>query len=175
MPTCRPARSRMWVIRRVTVDLPLVPVIEIAGIRRASSRIHDGGVARAPAIRSCQRSTTRAWVPVSRVRRAGETLRDARSNAASAIRRARSAPAQGHVTTHRPVSDGTWTSTGPPCSSWSVRRRRVHATRSATWSGHSWAGTDRPRWTMTSFPVRDPCQVRERPTATSTLTTGASR
>ena len=76
MPTCRPARSRMWVISRVTVDLPLVPVIEIAGIRRASSRIQDGGVARAPAIRSCQRSTIRAWVPVSRVRRAGETLRD---------------------------------------------------------------------------------------------------
>ncbi len=66
-------------ISRVTVDLPLVPVIEIAGIRRSSSRIHDGGVARAPAIRSCQRSTIRGWVPVSRVRRAGETLREARS------------------------------------------------------------------------------------------------
>ena len=65
-------------------------------------------------MRSSQPATSRAWVPVSRTRRAGDTDRPARSTAASAISRARSAPVHGQVTIQRPASDGRWTSTGPP-------------------------------------------------------------
>ena len=114
VPTCCPARSRMWVMSRVTVDLPLVPVIETIGIRRSASRIHDGGVARAAAIRSRPRvEDQRCWVPVRRTRRPGATDRSARSNAASAMSRDRSAPAHGQVTIQRPASDARWTITGP--------------------------------------------------------------
>ena len=176
VPTWCPARSRMWVISRVTVDLPLVPVIEMIGIVRASSRIQVGGVAPAPATRSIQRATMPDWVPVRRTRRPGWTDRDARSKAASAMSRDRSAPVHGQVITQRPVSDARWTWAGPPCSSWSARRRRVQATRSVTSSGHSRAATGRPRRTSApSSGVRDPCHARVRPTATSTLTTGISR
>ena len=95
VPTWRPASSRMWVIRRVTVDLPLVPVIEMAGMRRASSRIQPGGVVPAASIRPAQCSSSVAWVPVRRTRRTAETDRPARTNAASAITRVRSAPVPG--------------------------------------------------------------------------------
>ena len=176
VPTWRPASRRMWVISRVTVDLPLVPVIETTGMRRSSSRIQAGGAAEAAAIRSVQRATNRAWVFVRRTRRAGETDRTARSYDASAISRDRSAPLQGQVTIQRPSSDARCTSHGPACSPWSARRRRVHATRSATASGQSRAGAVRPRCTRAESPgVRDPCHVLVRPTATSTLTTGISR
>ena len=59
VPTCRPARSRMWVIRRVTVLLPLVPEMETIGIRRSASRIQVGGVARASSRRAVQRASSR--------------------------------------------------------------------------------------------------------------------
>jgi hypothetical protein len=101
---------------RVTVDLPLVPVMDTTGIVRSASRIHAGGVARASVIRASQPATQRAWVPVRRTRRAADTERAARSTAASATRRARSAPHHGQVMTQRPASDARWTSTGPPCS-----------------------------------------------------------
>ena len=66
-------------MRRVTVDLPLVPVIETTGIRLASSRIQAGGATAAAAILSDQRATALAWVLVRRTRRAGDTERAARS------------------------------------------------------------------------------------------------
>ena len=163
VPTWWPASSRMWVMRRVTVDLPLVPVIETTGMRLASSRIHDGGVAEAAAIRSVQRATTLAWVFVRRTLRAGETDRAARSQAASAMSRARSAPLHGQVTIQRPSSDARCTSHGPACSPWSARRRRVQATRSATASGHSRAGAVRPRWTRAESAGRARPVPRPRP------------
>ena len=176
VPTWCPASSRMWVISRVTVDLPLVPVMDTTGMRRSASRIHDGGAAPAAAIRASQPSTRRSWVIVRRTRRAGETDRPARSTAASAIRRARSAPDQGQVITQRPASEARWTTAGPACSPWSARSRRVQATTSATGSGHSRTGTGRARCTEgPSAGVRDPFQACVRPTATSTLTTGSSR
>ena len=81
-------------MRRVTVLLPFVPVIEIAVIRRSASRTQAGGVVRAAAIRSIQRATIRSWLPVRRARFADETSRSVRASAASAIVRARSAPVQ---------------------------------------------------------------------------------
>ncbi len=163
-------------MRRVTVDLPLVPVMDTIGIDRSASRIHDGGVARAAAIRSVHVSRTRCWVPVRRTRRPGWTDREARSNDASAMSRDRSAPDHGQVTSQRPASEARWTITGPLDSSCSARRRRVQATRSVTSSGQSRAGTGRPRWTSAPpVGVREPCHARPRPTATSTLTTGTSR
>ena len=48
---------------RVTVDLPLVPVIDTTGIRRSASRTQPGGVAPASAMRASQPATWRAWVP----------------------------------------------------------------------------------------------------------------
>ena len=70
----------MWVIRRVTVDLPLVPVIETTGMRLASSRIHARwGRAEAAAIRSCHRATRPGLGARQAARRAGETAGSARS------------------------------------------------------------------------------------------------
>jgi hypothetical protein len=111
VPTCRPAVSRMWVMSRVTVDLPFVPEIEIAGMRRSASRIHDGGEVRAAAIRSVQRASSRSWAPVSRAVRDGDTSRSARASAASAIVRARSSPVHGKVRIQCPGSDERWTAT----------------------------------------------------------------
>ena len=88
----------MCVISRVTVDLPLVPEIEIAGIRRSTSRIQGGGVVRAASMRSVQRVTSRSWAPVSWAVRDGETSRSARAMAASVRTRARSSPIHGNVT-----------------------------------------------------------------------------
>ena len=73
----------MCVISRVTVDLPFVPEIEIAGIRRSASRIHGGGVVREAAIFSFQRVSVRSCAPVSRAVRDGETSRSASARAAS--------------------------------------------------------------------------------------------
>ena len=163
-------------ISRVTVDLPFVPVMDTTGIVRSASRIQGGGVARASAMRASHAATWRACVPVRRTRRADDTDRRARSTDASATSLARSAPHHGQVTTQRPVSDARWASTGPPCSPWSARSRRVQATMSVTASGHSRAGTARARWTSApSAGVREPRHALVRPTAISTLTTGRSR
>ena len=100
----------MWVIRRVTVDLPLVP-----GDRDDRHRAGPRRGSRTAGWRRPRRSAPpsarpgAAWVPVRRTRRAGETDRPARSTAASAISRARSAPDHGQVTTQRPASDARWT------------------------------------------------------------------
>ncbi len=163
-------------MRRVTVDLPFVPVTETTGIRRTSSRIHEGGVERASAILASQRARARACAPVRCARGAGDTERDARSNAASAMSRARSAPCHGQVTVQWPVSDDRCTAHGPPASPCSRRSRRAQATRSATGSGQSRAATVRPRWSSDGSPSdRRPCHACVRPTETSTLTTGTSR
>ena len=82
-------------MRRVTVLLPFVPLIETIGTRRSASRIQPGGVALASSIRARQRSRRRSWVPVSRAVRAGDTFRSPSASAASAIAWARSAPAHG--------------------------------------------------------------------------------
>ena len=141
--------TRMWVTSRVTVDLPLVPVIEIdrhppVGVADPGRR-RGAGAARSAASQPATQRCLGVGHPDPCDPAATDRL--ARSTAASAISRARSAPAHGQVTIQRPVSDARWTSTGPSCSSWSARRRRVHATRSATASGHSRTGTRRPRWT----------------------------
>ncbi len=109
MPTRRPARSRTWVISRVTVLLPFVPEIETSGIVRRSSRIHSGGVVRASAIRSVQRASSRSCAPVRRAPRAGETSRSVRAMDASVSVSARSAPDHGKVTIQWPGSDERWT------------------------------------------------------------------
>ena len=83
---------------RVTVLLPFVPLIDTIGIVRSTSRIHGGGVVLASSIRLRQRSSERAWLPVSRAVRIGDTLRSVSASAASAIARARSAPVHGNVT-----------------------------------------------------------------------------
>ena len=91
---------------RVTVDLPLVPVIEIDGHPSVGVADPRGRRRARAAIRASQRSTTRclgagqADPPAAARRGATQVhgrLRD---------RRARSAPAQGQVTIHRPMSDG---------------------------------------------------------------------
>ena len=57
-----------------------------------------------------------------------------------------------------------------------ARRRRVHATSSATASGQSRAGTGRAsRTSAGSAGIRYPRHARVRPTETSTLTIGSSR
>ena len=147
VPTRRPARIRMCVIRRVTVLLPFVPEIDTTGIRRSTSRSHSGGVARAPAMRSVQRARSRSCAPVRRAVRDGETSRSARASAASVSVWARSAPTHGKVMIQCPGSDERWTATPPRPSPYSVRRRRIHATVAATGYGHSRAGTAAPRWT----------------------------
>ena len=54
---------------RVTVLLPFVPEIDTIGIVRSASRIHDGGVVPASAIRAVQRASSRSWAPVRWARR----------------------------------------------------------------------------------------------------------
>ena len=111
-----PARSRMWVISRVTVLLPLVPETDTIGTVRSRSRTHSGGVARAAAMRSAQRVTWRSWAPVRWACRDDDTSRSARASAASVRVSARSAPTHGKVTIQCPGSDERWTATppGPP-------------------------------------------------------------
>ena len=103
VPTCRPARSRMWVISRVTVLLPFVPEIETTGIRRSASRIQVGGVVRASAIRSVQRASEPLLARRSAGRSATATrrARPGRGRPRSSVR-ARSAPAHGKVTIQWP-------------------------------------------------------------------------
>ena len=137
----------MWLISRVTVLLPLVPLIDTIGIRRSASRIHDGGVVLAASIRADHRSTSRVWEPVRRAVGAGETLRSVRARAASTIARVRSAPDHGKVTIQCPGSDDRWTARPPRPSPCSERSRRSHVASAAMPSGHSLVGTARPRWT----------------------------
>ena len=166
----------MWVVSRVTVLLPFVPVIETTGTRRSASRIQAGGVARASAMGASARATDRAWPGVSVARRPGGTSFSLSANAASAIDRARSAPVHGNVTIQWPGSDERWTASPPRPSPWSKRSRRIQPTSASTWPGHRRRGTATPRRTTAWRPgSRWPYQVRRRPTATSTLTTGASR
>ena len=141
VPTCRPARTRMWVISRVTVLLPLVPEIDTIGIRRSASRSHVGGVVRAACDRA--RSSARAAAPGRRSAgrvRDGETSRSASASAASVIVWARSAPVHGKVTIQWPGSDERWTASPPRPSPWSVRSRRIQATIAAIGSGQSRGG-----------------------------------
>ena len=46
---------KMWVISRVTVLLPFVPVIETTGTLRSASRSQAGGVVPASSMRAVQR------------------------------------------------------------------------------------------------------------------------
>ena len=176
VPTCRPAPIRMCVTSRVTVLLPFVPEIEMTGTRRSASRIQDAGVVRASRIRSDQRTSSRSWLPVRRAVRDGETSRPPRARAASVMVCARSAPTQGNVMIQCPGSDERWTATPPRPSPWSDRRRRIQPTTATMSSGQSRGGTDAPRSTSAWRPgSRWPYQVRRRPMATSSFTTGTSR
>ncbi len=134
-------------ISRVTVLLPLVPEIDTIGIRRSTSRIQVGGVARDSTSRPRQRATRRSWPPVRWAVRDGDTSRDASANAASATVSARSAPCQGKVTIQWPGSDERWTAGPRRPSPASTRSRRIQATTVATPSGHSRPGTLAPSWT----------------------------
>ena len=129
VPTRRPARSRMWVISRVTVLLPFVPEIETIGIapigvadprRRRRPGLRDAlGPAReqcAPGRRSAGRSAT-----------ARRRVRPGRAPPRSRVS-ARSAPTHGKVTIQCPGSDERWTATPPRPSPWSARSRRIQAT-----------------------------------------------
>ena len=110
VPTWRPASSRMWVISRVTVVLPFVPVIETIGIRRSASRIHAGGVVRGAGDRA--RPAGEQPRPGRRSGgRAGPARRRARRARTPPRRcvRARSAPRHGKVTIQWPGSDERWT------------------------------------------------------------------
>ncbi len=176
VPTCRPVPSRMWVMSRVTVDLPFVPEIDTTGMRRSASRIQVGGEVRAASMRSVQRVTSRCWAPVSWVVRDDDTSRSARARAASASVRARSSPVHGNVTIQCPGSDERWTARPDRPSPWSTRSRRTHAATAAMPSGQSRVGTWAPRWTSACRAgSRWPYHVRRRPMASSTLTTGSSR
>ena len=176
VPTRRSASSRMCVISRVTVLLPLVPLIEMIGIRRSASRIHAGGVARASAIVASQRAIARDVDGPWRAARDGATSRSASSTAASAIECARSGPVHGNATIQCPGSVDRWTATPPrvlavvdtesadPVDDPLDRGRPV-----ASRNGRA-QSDDR---VSARFALAEP--GRRRPIATSTLTTGASR
>ena len=176
VPTRRPARTRMWVIRRVTVLLPFVPVIETTGIFRSASRIQAGGVVRASAIVADQRATARVLGTGQPRAPRRRHSRSVSATAASAIEWARSAPVHGNVTIQWPGSDERWTTRrrGP-------RRRRPAAAGPSrptrpTWRRPVLRAGRRPRAGPGVAPgLRWPYQVRRRPIATSILTTGASR
>ncbi len=166
----------MWVVSRVTVLLPFVPVIETTGIFRSASRIQAGGVVRASAIVASQRAIARVVDGPWRAERAASTSRSVKATAASAIEWARSAPVHGKVTIQWPGSDERWTTTPPRPSPPSTRSRRTQSTNRPTWPGQSFRGTVAPSRTTAWRPgSRWPYQVRRRPIPTSTLTTGASR
>ena len=176
VPTWRPARSRIRVISRVVVDFPLVPEIEMMGIWRSALRIHGGGDVEARWIRSIQCIRRRSWDPVRWARRAGVAARSVSATEASAIRRARSAPTHGHVTIQCPGSDDRWARIPPTPSACPDRRRRAHPASVVTGSGQSRSGTLAPRRTSAwRAGTLCPNQVRRRPIASSTLTTGSSR
>ncbi len=145
VPTWRPARSRTWVISRVTVLLPLVPRDrhdrDAADRRRAATR----AASRAPpAIRSVQRARSRSWAPVSRAVRDGETSRSASASAASVRVSARSAPTHGKVTIQWPGSDERWTARPPRPRHGRRAGGGSRPTVAATPSGQSRVGTAAP-------------------------------
>ena len=138
----------MWVMSRVTVLFPLVPLMLTIGVRRSASRIQVGPARRCGGDRARVGARGGAyWAPVSVARRAGETSRSARANAASAMARPRSTDAIGQVTIQCPGSEVRWTTSPAVPSRWSVRSRRTHAAIAATPSGHRGAGTAAPRRT----------------------------
>jgi hypothetical protein len=166
----------MCVISRVVVDLPFVPLTETIGIRRSASRIHAGGTSSPSAILAFHRSNARAWPGVNRALPSGETSRSASATAASAIAWALPDRCHGHSTIQCPGSELRCTTTGPVPSAWSRLSRRVHATIPSTIRGQRSRGTAAPSRTRAWRPgLRWPYHVRRRPTATSVLTTGASR
>ena len=144
------------------------PPVRVAdpGRRRPAS-----AVAMAPVCRSSRR----VCAPVSVARRAGETSRSARAKAASAMARPRSttpsarsrSSARARRSGGRPARpcrrDGRSGAGGPRPRS--RRRRRASRCRHRGTQADPGVGAG-SRW---------PYQVRRRPTATSSLTTGASR
>ena len=178
VPTRRPARSRMWVISRVTVLLPLVPEIDTIGTRRSASRIHVGGVVRGLGDPLRPARSSRSCAPVRLgASRDGETSRSARARAASVSVRARSraGPREGDD----PVARVGRAMDGQPAPALAVVERAAagpRRRRRRRRSGQSRAGTSAPSRTSACRPgSRWPYQVRRRPTATSSLTTGSSR
>ena len=165
-------------ISRVTVLLPFVPEIETTGTRRSASRIHAGGVARAPAIRSVQRaSEPLLGAGQPRACRDGETSRSARASAASVEgqRPLRTEPRE----RDDPVPGVGRAMDGDAAAALAVvdaqppdpaddRRDRVGPVAGRDVRARGGRGRAAPgsRW---------PYQVRRRPMATSSLTTGSSR
>ena len=176
-------RRRMWLIIRVVVVLPFVPLMLMIGIRRSASRIQAGGGGLRlldPDRPSGARS--RAWPPVQACRAGpARRSRSARRTAASAIARARPCPAP--RVGHDPVARAR-TCDGRPSAAGGLRRGRPAsrrdgaARRPAARSRGPGArsGTGAPRRTRAWVPgTRWPNQVRRRPTATSTFTVGSRR
>ena len=177
VPVCRPASIRMWLIRRVVVLLPFVPLIDTIGIVRSASRIQPGGVAvgrrrSGPPSGRAGAAGRRSGGPSGPARRCARRGR----RRPRLIERARPAAVHGNVTIQWPGSDERWTARPARPAPWSARRRLSQATRAATSSGQSRAGTGRPSRTRACRAgLRWPYHVRRRPIATSTLTTGSSR
>ena len=153
-----PASSRMCVMSRVTVDLPLVPgdrhdrhapvLVADPGRRRRGGRGRSAPSSARPAVACVSGQVDAAAGRDGPLGQVEGGLGD-RPGALGARPRPGDDPAPG--------SDARWTWHGPSCSPWSARSRRVQATRSATASGHSRAGTVRPRWTSAPSPgVREP-------------------
>ncbi len=176
VPTWRPAPIRMCVMSRVTVLLPFVPEIDTIGTRRSASRIHDGGVVPASAIRSVQRASSRSCAPVRWAVRDGETSRSERARAASAIVRARSAPRHGKVTIQCPGSDERWTaarrSPRRGRSAAAGATRRAHRSRRASPAAGRARRAGRGRGARGRAGRTRSAAGRS---ATSSLTTGSSR
>ena len=178
VPTWCPARSRMWVISRVTVDLPLVPVMDTTGIRRSASRIQDGGVAPASAIRASQRATRR-FLGHGQADPAGGRDRPAReidgrlgdqAGPLGAGPGPGDHPAAG---IRRPVDDRRTrvlavVGAQPPGPGHDVRDGVRPLARPAPGGARCTSGRRRRG-------SASPSRSRVRPTATSTLTTGSSR
>ena len=151
VPTCRPARRRMWVSMRVVVLLPLVPLMLTVGMRRSASVIQAGPGPAAAVTRRRTRSRARllrgvACEPISA---------SASRHAPSAISCARSRSRQGNATIQWPGSPVRWIVTGtavpvgrPARVPLSRCRRVTQPARSRTGGGAVVRATGRPRRTM---------------------------
>ena len=125
---CRPAMSRMWLIIRVVVLLPFVPLIEMIGIRRSASRIQAGGVAVA-VLDPGRPASEQAGLAAGQA--GGPGRRDVALDQAEGGLRDRPGPA-GRASTERsrssgPGSDERWTARPARPWPWSTRRRRSQA------------------------------------------------
>ena len=163
-------------ISRVTVLLPFVPVIETTGIRRSASRIHVGGVERASAIRGVHRASRRSWAPVSRARTDGRHVAFGQGEAASAMRVGpfRAGPRE----RDDPVARIRRAVDADPAAALAVLRPEAPrpVDDAVDWPGQRRAGDlGREPDERVATGSRWPYQVRRRPIATSTLTTGSSR